>query len=934
MPNLQHTPIVKRMDEKAPVQPQDGATSGEKSSEKLTPEQVMDQFNQYLTDQMAKQSLDANERSICNFMEIAIPYVVEGAAIFKDTDDLPPGTTEAMKAFQEMRNSCSDYRHAYVKTGSTSMFEFVGTLINEMQSAQKFSQTLIDWWKRFEALVELSPDDASYFSRFTKEKLIFSITMYMLEVDKDMGRRRKLQDEKLKRQREKERLEQEKVRQAEVERQKAEAEKEKTRQNTSTPVQDKSMKISFLGKADGIFEESTRDLEWDYENEAGPDPYPGLDFDDRKKKEASLPHFQRVMKSVSHIVRKFNSLMKTLRKDIESPFPNEVIIRGDLQKLELAFGELREARFEATKNFSQWTNRQDCYLDEKFAQIEQIKEEAAKYLMKAEAEAAQPVGAQARTVLYYCESCPITTQTAEELEAHKAVWHPPTSPQRRWDLDDDMFEPRNLRIPARNNGARKRTPPPILGGNWSDHSSPRESVGPSVSQRGSEVEAVANSLVEVRNVLMEMKNNQQELMQKQYELEAKRQRETMRYQMEMLRTNAEYSLKPEEYCAVFDPDKLPKKKDLFKIFSNWLMDFNQLTKVMDTLQLTQERKYHYLKGRVGGRARGLISLDNPGPKSFERSLAKLKANYYSKALATRDVYNRLKTLPKMHPTSPQQVMEFATSANALISELSDKNMSKNDVMFLLLSEILVPKLNKTAATKWNRTNMNRRVISEEDPLGHVLSVEDLKDLITESAREAQFEEFSKVYNSQTEQGNSQGEAQGKKADDKKKKDESKDREMTYSYSTQAQAQSSSNEKSKEKIDKENKMPQSKKGNCLIPGCGQPMDSAKGGHDYVLKCPKLKAGMTNKQRRDWFNQQKCQCLICFSTSHKFQRCPLVNMAWAKPCMLTLTSGPKKGQKCNEMHNVLLCTEEWKGRSKEQKPSNTEPPNAQGEAEGSQ
>ena len=74
----------------------------------------------------------------------------------------------------------------------------------------------------------------------------------------------------------------------------------------------------------------------------------------------------------------------------------------------------------------------------------------------------------------------------------------------------------------------------------------------------------------------------------------------------MMRETAENNLRPDDYCDKFDPDKVAKKRDIFKTFSNWLSDFNQLTKKMETLELSEERKYHYLKNRLGGKARRLV----------------------------------------------------------------------------------------------------------------------------------------------------------------------------------------------------------------------------------------------------------------------------------------------------------------------------------------
>ena len=163
MPNLQHTPIVKRTDgldkmeghlaagqqlgqpEKAagrlypevPAPPQKGAAS----NKKMTDKELRDYFKRTIAEWLAEESLSESESSVCEFMEIAIPYIVESAAIFRDTDDFPPGMTEAVEAFKKVRDDFSEFREQYKKTEATTIFPAVEYYLREIQNSQKFKQT-------------------------------------------------------------------------------------------------------------------------------------------------------------------------------------------------------------------------------------------------------------------------------------------------------------------------------------------------------------------------------------------------------------------------------------------------------------------------------------------------------------------------------------------------------------------------------------------------------------------------------------------------------------------------------------------------------------------------------------------------------------------------------------------------------------------------
>ena len=215
-------------------------------------------------------------------------------------------------------------------------------------------------------------------------------------------------------------------------------------------------------------------------------------------------------------------------------------------------------------------------------------------------------------------------------------------------------------------------------------------------------------------------------------------------------------------------------------------------------------------------------------------------------------------LPPMDTKAPAKISEFASTVNILVTELVEKNLSQEELMYLLITELIVPKLNAAATTQWESKVMS--CVDEDEPLGHCLTVDDFRNEIQEYSRKMQHREFAKVFN-KTEQ-----KKDDKKADDKKKNSE-KD-PLTFTYHTQ-----------NENVG--NRMPQSRDGKCVVPGCKDYMAPEKGGHKFVLRCPVLKT-MSMKECKDFYKAQKSTCEMCFSMDHLAKSCPIVQLGYAQPC----------------------------------------------------
>ena len=91
--------------------------------------------------------------------------------------------------------------------------------------------------------------------------------------------------------------------------------------------------------------------------------------------------------------------------------------------------------------------------------------------------------------------------------------------------------------------------------------------------------------------------------------------------------------------------------------------------------------------------------------------------------------------------------------------------------------------------------------------------------------------------------------------------------------------------------------------CPVPQCkasNQPMTNrdTPDEHRFVTNCPKLKE-MSPEMRWAFYKKAKSTCTNCFSTDHKFQKCPM-QLAHSKPCKVKLDNG----EMCGGAHHKYL------------------------------
>ena len=174
-------------------------------------------------------------------------------------------------------------------------------------------------------------------------------------------------------------------------------------------------------------------------------------------------------------------------------------------------------------------------------------------------------------------------------------------------------------------------------------------------------------------------------------------------------------------------------------------------------------KYDTLKSRLSGSARRLIELTHdPKPGSFEDALKKLDELYVTEALETRDTIFRIKQMEDMSSKSMAKVSEFVTKAFSLMEQLINKEPSKDELLFILFSELFAPKLNAEANKKlkkiWKPASEDRG----DTAIGHTLTVKDLKRIMTETRDEMKWSEINDTYNRSSAEARRRGQEKKKR----------------------------------------------------------------------------------------------------------------------------------------------------------------------------
>ena len=359
-------------------------------------------------------------------------------------------------------------------------------------------------------------------------------------------------------------------------------------------------------------------------------------------------------------------------------------------------------------------------------------------------------------------------------------------------------------------------------------------------------------------------------------------------QKSMAQIQASNFFKIDEICGIFDPNKfISSPLDQLKAYKNWKLEVDDLTEMMERLGYSEERKYQTLKTRVKNTAKDIIIEDKPDNGSFKRALQKLDNYFWSKNLHVRNIVHQFKKLPKMDNNSATKVSNFTTEAISLMEQLQELfgvNSENEIAVYLLFSEILVSKFNAEAKKHYNS-------LLKEDgktKLGHNLTIQDLKNVLTTTQKSMKHREFDRAFLSETNPPKSQNK-------NKRSKSEEKPKFMQENFSFSTDNKNSGLKKRRDPVAGEL---------CRVPNCGTVLQKGsrnQGFHLYQAACPKLRK-MNYDAVAKWVSDQGITCFHCFSVEHSSQNCQFKDTK----CRRIIKIGNKE-QKCGKNHHVALHSE---------------------------
>ena len=717
----------------------------------------------------------------------------------------------------------------------------------------------------------------------------------------------------------------------------------KTQINTPTITKARLLETSDAS-SDGAFlqEEKLRTMKEEI------DPLPNCSFKIRARHEPTYEHYRDVSSRMAHPRMNFDSLVTDLKAIFKNPRAKDGKRAARLlDKVEDAFDLLRDMQLEATKDFSVWTITQDTYLDKMQASVLGLKELNQKFFGRKRRDDSI---ASLRNVP--CPDCQSEKQnvffTYEELTLHQKRFHQelkinvPQQPQQR-NLQQQLTQQphgpheelvRQMRSNFGNQGARtiehqvaleeaeealeqeKKGPmlPPMgdYGAGKTDdfnennfpqinQSIPRDSDQDSLRSADYREEAKYEKMIERLLVAQtEQMKEQMTIQNKQNEEQMKQRRE--KSYIKMAQSNARANFDPAKICGLFAGNS--NTNEDFRTYAAWRIDFKQLDRQMNELGYSNTEKYNILKERCDERAKRVVTITHePTETSYDEALEKLDRLFVNKSLQIRDLYSRIKNLEPMHAKSAAKVAEMVIKTFSLIDQLVEKKPSNEELLFMLIFELLASKLNAEASKKlkklWQPSSNNQ---DDSNALGHSLTVQDLKRIMTETRDEMQWSEYSETFN----KAEGKNQQEGKKEDGRKKKD-------TLYGSNQTK-----NEEGQEKSKGRGKQPSNGKGVCPIPKCQASLDpKEEGGHRWILKCKAMKE-MKPNDLWSWVHQYKVKCFRCFDLEHTFENCHVKN--W-QPCSKKITTGDRAGEICgSNEHNVWLHRDPKPKKKKEKSTSN--------------
>ena len=572
------------------------------------------------------------------------------------------------------------------------------------------------------------------------------------------------------------------------------------------------------------------------------DPDPEKNFHDRVRNEPSKGHFRQVSLKLGAPRKRFDKTLARLHRWTNTPsLADPEDVAAEMKLLKLHFKELQKIRAEATKAFNPFTRSVDTYMDEMLAQYQEIGQTITKFIPEATDFLERGNEKKGEHVKRACPNCASAEMSVGDLREHQKVCHPA---HPRESEDDELHTPER-RTPSpmpslsRSQKRTKKLPP--------NYHTSGSYGGPRLKPESSSdtSDSSASSMLTTSTKRKKKRDDLTKLFERFLEA-----------QSDIAKVQAKSQFKPELYCSVFDPAKI-KPAEMLSAYRNWRIELKDLEDAMKTVTLKKTQNYKYLKGRLAGTAKELIRENNPDEKSYARAVRKLDENYWSKQLHIKDLMHKLRNIRPMAESSAALVSDFSSNVNSLMNEIMDnlgRREENEQLYFLLFSEIIIPKFNREAMRQWEKLTTNDE--DEFDPLGHSLTLKDLKKVMKTTKNKLRHREFTKVFNSNQERTNEKKEAEKKaKEAEKALKKETQD---VYSFGTHMSPTVPKDPKEGDP--------------CPVPNCGKLLKSGKqkGNHLYITTCPELKK-QTPESLMKWFTQSKMKCKHCFSVEHKTANC---------------------------------------------------------------
>ena len=351
-------------------------------------------------------------------------------------------------------------------------------------------------------------------------------------------------------------------------------------------------------------------------------------------------------------------------------------------------------------------------------------------------------------------------------------------------------------------------------------------------------------------------------------------------------------------CKAFNPNAHKEEGKKIAAYGKFRNSIRDLTERMDSLKMTESMKYEILTRLVEGDALDTIYKDNPTESTFKESLVKLDKQYLSKSVGVRDLYHQLRNLPKLHEKESRQVNKTVQTAHNVIEQLMAAPVEAKEVWFLLISEALVPKMNKMAYEMWEKIVDKKK--DETRPWGHTLEVEDLLNTLQKVKTLMYNREITAGYNRDPPKDDKK-QQQSQQSNKKKKEEEDGRKNALYGQLTNAEGADKSGMPLNKAKPEQCPVPQCEASNRAIKNSKGKYEDTDIAHRFLLHCPKIHA-MSITERQNFYKKNGCTCTRCFSIIHKYETCPL-QLAFPKVC----SQKKEDGTVCGGQHHYLLHRE---------------------------